>query len=286
MEKIKLIIGSIQSFFKRMNTAYRQKIQYKYFLILFLFIGAYSFIFYTGFSDTGRNDYQVYAVGEQFPATNFKYEIAGRKYNPEKKIYKVDLWLSSDYATDLYSVQAKAMSITKVDPSKILKTKVVRVDGNFISFVTYDVPENFEFLRTDITFTTDNSEDITTNEEPLEVRIYSKEKGTKIDSCTTNQAKLIDESVNYEIKKTRISIKADDEEIFSINERIRRLKRKNEKLEADSGYQLGEELENTNSIIDTNLADIQKLEERIKEKEEQVSLAKEKINMLKEKGKK
>lgn len=118
MEKIKLILASVQAIYKRFNAAYKQKIQYKYFFILALFLGVYIFIFYTGFSDSGRNDYQVYAIGDTQPVTSFNYEVAGRTYDPETKKYKLDLWLSSDNAIDLYSIQAKATTVAKGDPEK------------------------------------------------------------------------------------------------------------------------------------------------------------------------
>ncbi|MGG5319215.1 hypothetical protein [Enterococcus sp. AZ072] len=284
MEKIKLILASVQAIYKRFNAAYKQKIQYKYFFILALFLGVYIFIFYTGFSDSGRNDYQVYAIGDTQPVTSFNYEVAGRTYDPETKKYKLDLWLSSDNAIDLYSIQAKATTVAKGDPEKKLSTKVVRTDGNFVSFVISDVPKNFEFIRTDIVFKDESTDGNSSNEEPLEVRLYSKESGTKADSFEANQKSLIADSVDYEIKKTRIKIKEDEKEVSNKSTSIRKLERKNEKLESDSKFQLGEELENTQTAIDSNSGDIRQLEESIKEKESQIGLAKEKIKMLKKKA--
>lgn len=147
-----------------------------------------------------------------------------------------------------------------------------------------DVPKNFEFIRTDIVFKDESTDGNSSNEEPLEVRLYSKESGTKADSFEANQKSLIADSVDYEIKKTRIKIKEDEKEVSNKSTSIRKLERKNEKLESDSKFQLGEELENTQTAIDSNSGDIRQLEESIKEKESQIGLAKEKIKMLKKKA--
>ncbi|MDH6364522.1 hypothetical protein M2139_001487 [Enterococcus sp. PF1-24] len=280
-DRVVELFGEIKQKINQLKMFYSERIHWKYYSILLVFISLYAITIVTGLSAASHSRYDIVAIGEKQRVTNFDYEVAQRVYDPKLRTYRMDIWLSTNANVDLYAIELESYAITKGNSSEKLTTKVERIDQNYIVLTTENVGNDFEVIRQDISFN-DTSQENSTDTEII-AKIYSDREKTKEKNLLGADLSYIVDSTNYSIKLINLEIEDHQNVISGHKKSIESLKDKNNKIDSDMDYQVGEELQKSESKIESNNNEIFRLRERIQEEKEKVNQLNEKIELLNEK---
>lgn len=261
----------------------------QYMIICSVFITA--FVVTLGMGMTHRYDKpkHIMPIGKGNELSGNKVFLTKRIYNPEKHLYRLDFYVTSDsegdttnqYSADHFSVK----NVSPKDPSASLPTKLIRVTPQYYVMYVQDVPS--EEMRTDVKYKAsfaDGTESGSGEEETLKV-YSSKEKGTKVETTltlNTNEKALKGSAIDYDmtlikakqakiekdIKKAQSSSTATEKEVKSIQSN----------LEFKVGEEKQQDLERLNNLKNqqqTIQDTIQKDKTQLEEYDKQLLLLKE-----------
>lgn len=283
------MIEMMKQYYAKVKKWWKNNAKRRYVIICSFFLLA--FVGTLGMGITHRYDkhHDIMPIGKGNELSGNSIYLTKRVYNPDKHLYRLDFYVTSDsegdtnnqYSADKLSVK----NIAPNDPAKLLPTKLIRVTPQYYVMYVEDVPN--ENMRTDITYKASFADGSSTGSgEEGTLKVYSsEEKGTKKDdqlTLNTQENVLKGSAIDYDMtlvkaKETRVK-----NEMKKVEESSKDTEKEIKVIQSELDYKVGEEKQQALERLDNLNSQLQTLQETLKEDESKLKEYDKQILLLKE----
>ncbi|MEK4181690.1 hypothetical protein NSQ61_19805 [Aeribacillus sp. FSL K6-1121] len=232
------------------------------------------------FEDATLNEYD-------FLTNTTEIALVKKEYNPDRQLMRLDFSLREATAdSKLSNMEYEIESKYITDSSKKLKTKIIRVDDNYLVVFVKNIPEGFSVLSTTIFPKYIHPEiEVSNDLQDRSFKIYVKESDKIINNSLAIQSKdkYQKEYISFEQDLVRNEIQKKLKEIKNREIAISDLSKSISNLETDINYQTESEKLETNNQINSHKTKISQYEDEIDTLKNEVEDLKQKILLLEKK---
>lgn len=246
---------------------------------LLFFIGSIAFVFVHGLSQNTNRPFKEAELYEEIFVQGGDLSVVKKVFNKEEKSYRLDLFLDqSAQSVEESQREFEATYVTNRATDKNLKVKIIPVTSRYFVLMADDIEEDVEAIRFNVSY-------FSSPEASQEIIFYaSKEHSSAIKESilsVTNEQLIVD-SIRNDIRIQEKFIEESEKESKQIKEDISFRVSQYEDLNEEKKFQVGQQLEDSETRISSLRNTIQTLQEDLLTKSSEREEANERINLLKE----